>query len=77
MNILFTDELSADDAIAIIRTHSGNWYRMEQEEKAKGNYHSAQSYKDMAYAAQALIDEIERAQVENYKSVDDNLSSAI
>lgn len=62
--IRFVDEMSADDAIEIIRTHVGNWERMEIEERDKGNYHSAQSYKDMAFAGDALINEITRKMVE-------------
>ena len=61
--IRFVDEMSADDAIEIIKTHVANWERMEEEERNNKNYHSAQSYKDMAFAGEALINEIERAQV--------------
>ena len=52
--------MTVEDAIKIIREHSGRWYTLEQEAGVDGNYHAAQSYKDMAYAADALILEIER-----------------
>jgi len=53
-------DMTAFDAIDLIRTHSANWMRMEKEASAKGDYHSAQSCLDMAFAAEALIAEIER-----------------
>ena len=62
--IRFVDEMSADDAIEIIKTHVDNWERMEEEERKNSNYHSAQSYKDMAFAGRALIEEITRKMVE-------------
>ena len=44
----------------LIATHRNRWLAKEQEEKENGDYHSAQSYKDMAYAASVLIIELNR-----------------
>lgn len=47
-------------AVGIIRDHIERWKVMELEAADRHDYHSAQSYKDMAYAGKALIIEIER-----------------
>lgn len=47
------------DVFAIFGEHCGNWYGMEKEAAAKGDYNLAQSYKDMAYAVRAMKLEIE------------------
>lgn len=61
--IRFVDEMSANDAIDIIRGHIARWKYLENDACQQGNYHSAQSYKDMAYAGDALLNEIEKAMV--------------
>jgi hypothetical protein len=45
----------------LIATHRNRWINKECEAKNSGDYNSAQSYKDMAYAADALINELHRA----------------
>ena len=42
----------------LIATHRNRWINKEYEAKADGDYNSAQSYKDMAYAADALLVEL-------------------
>lgn len=45
----------------LIATYRNRWLNKEEEAKNNGDYNNAQSYKDMAYAAQALIVELNRA----------------
>lgn len=52
--------MTVEDAIEIMNNHIERWHKLELESSKKGEYNSAQSYKDMAYAAKALIIEIER-----------------
>jgi len=52
--------MTAEDALAIMEKHVGNWRGLEQKAAQNGDYHAAQSYADMAYAGAALKDEIER-----------------
>ena len=49
-----------DEVYDLIATHRNRWINMEYEAKNRGDYHSAQSYKDMAYAASALLNEMSR-----------------
>lgn len=44
----------------LIATHRNRWINKECEAKESQDYHSAQSYKDMAYAADALLNELMR-----------------
>lgn len=43
----------------LIATHRNRWIAKEAEAKAANDYNSAQSYKDMAYAASALLVELQ------------------
>lgn len=47
--------------VDLIRLHADNWKLKEEEEAQKLNYTGAQSYRDMSYAAMALLMEIERS----------------
>ena len=51
---------TVDKVIATIKDHCGRWRKMELDALGDGDYHGAQSYSDMAYAGEALVNEIER-----------------
>lgn len=53
-------DMTVEDAIEIMNNHIERWYKLELESSKKGAYNTAQSYKDMAYAGEAIIIEIER-----------------
>ena len=57
---VYNTEMKVEDAIEIIKGHVNRWRKMELDEAKNRDYSSAQAYRDMAYAADALIMEIER-----------------
>ena len=48
------ENMTAQDAIAIMREHISRRETLMQQADLDGDYQNAQSYKDMAYGAKAL-----------------------